>query len=154
MKPTESCVLSAARREAKSDSRSSATVKTVIQPAKSPRPVGPYSHAVRVGPMLFCSGQIPLDARTDKLVGEDIRSQTDRVLRNIQAILDQEKLGFDHIVKTTVYLTNLADFAGMNEVYSQYFSRNYPARSTVQVAALPRGAKVEIEAIAWYPNPA
>jgi 2-iminobutanoate/2-iminopropanoate deaminase len=154
MKPTESCVLGFAKREGKSEAKGGATGKTAIQPAKSPRPVGPYSHAVRVGPMLFCSGQIPLDPRTDKLVGEDIRTQTDRVLKNIQAILDQEKLGFDHIVKTTVFLTNLADFAGMNEVYSQYFSRNYPARSTVQVVALPRGAKVEIEAVAWYPNPA
>lgn len=156
MKNTGSCILGLTKSEAdksKAQAKGVPATKTIIQPAKSPRPVGPYSHAVRVGQLLFCSGQIPLDPRTDKLIGDDIRGQTDRVLRNIQAILDQEKLGLDHIVKTTVFLTDMADFTGMNEVYSQYFSRNYPARSTVQVAALPRGAKVEIEAIAWYPNP-
>ncbi len=127
-------------------------IKTVIQPAKAPPPVGPYSHAVRAGNLLFCSGQIPLDPRTGKLVpGNDIRTQTERVIKNLQVILDQEKLTFGHIVKTTVYLTSLDDFAGMNEVYSNYFNGDHPARTTVQVAGLPRGAKIELDAIACYP---
>jgi 2-iminobutanoate/2-iminopropanoate deaminase len=153
MKPTQSCVLAFARNDAtksKAEGKGVAPGKTVIQPAKSPRPVGPYSHAVRVGNLLFCSGQIPLDARTGKLVGDNIRAQTDRVLQNIRAILDQEKLNYDHVVKATVFLTNMEDFQGMNEIYGQYFSRNHPARSTVQVVALPCGAKVEIEVVAAY----
>ena len=153
MKPTESCVLGFARPDAaksKAEAKNVALTKTIIQPAKSPPPVGPYSHAVRVGNLLFCSGQLPLDARTGKLVGDDVRAQTDRVMQNLYAILEQEKLNYDHVVKTTVYLTNMEDLPGMNEVYGQYFSRNYPARSTVQVAGLPCGAKVEIEAIASY----
>ncbi len=129
--------------------------KNVIQPVKVPPPIGPYSHAIRFGNLLFCSGQIPIDPRTGKLVGgDDVRAQTDRVVKNLQAILDQEKLTLAHVVKTTVFLTNLDDFAALNEVYAHYFAKDPPARSTVQVAALPRGAKVEIEAIACYPPPA
>jgi 2-iminobutanoate/2-iminopropanoate deaminase len=153
MKPTESCVLGFARPDtakSKTTLKGVTSNKTVVQPAKSPSPVGPYSHAVKVGDLLFCSGQLPLDARTGKLVGDDIRAQTDRVMQNLYAILEQEKLTYDHVVKTTVFLTNLVDFPGMNEVYGQYFSRNYPARSTVQVAGLPCGASVEIEAVASY----
>ena len=153
MKTTESCVLGFARPDAakaKAEAKTVALTKTIIQPAKSPRPVGPYSHAVRVGNLLFCSGQLPLDARTGKLIGDNIRSQTDRVLQNLNAILTHEKLTYDHVVKTTVYLTNLEDLPGMNEIYGQYFSRNHPARSTVQVSGLPCGAKVEIEAVAAY----
>ncbi len=153
MKPTESCVLGLARPDAakaKAAAQGVAPTKTIIQPAKSPSPVGPYSHAVRVGSLLFCSGQLSLDARTGKLIGDNIRAQTDRVLQNVHAILAQEKLTYDHVVKTTVYLTNMEDLPGMNEVYGQYFSRNYPARSTVQVAGLPCEAKVEIEAVASY----
>jgi 2-iminobutanoate/2-iminopropanoate deaminase len=126
-------------------------IKGIIKPAKAAPPVGPYSHAVRVADLLFCSGQIPIDpANPDAPIAGDIKTQTKRVLDNLKAILDDQKLTFANVVKTTVYLTNLADFAAMNEVYAKYFSANFPARSTVQVAALPRGAGVEIEAIAHY----
>lgn len=124
--------------------------KNIIQPTRSPAAVGPYNHAVRVGDLLFSAGQIPLDPATGNLVPGDIRAQTERVLENVKAILDDQQLTFSHVVKCTVFLTNLADFAGMNEVYARYFPADFPARSTVQVAALPRGASVEIEVIAHY----
>lgn len=124
--------------------------KRVIKPRSSPAPVGPYNHAVRAGDFLFCSGQIPLDPGTSQLVGGDIRAQTQRVLENIEAILADQGLAFAHVVKSTVFMTNLNDFAAMNEVYSKYFTNDFPARSTVQVAALPRGAHVEIEVVAYY----
>ncbi len=156
MKKTELCRLPSAGPGAPREhtvAKVPSPAKVIVQPAKSPLPIGPYSHAVRFGNLLFCSGQIPLDARTGKIAGgDDIRAQTDRVLRNLQAILDQEKLAFAHVLKTMVYLTNLEDFAAFNEVYGHYFAKDPPARSTVQVAALPRGAKVEIEAIACYPT--
>jgi 2-iminobutanoate/2-iminopropanoate deaminase len=124
-------------------------MKTVIKPKHSPAPVGPYNHAVRVGDLLFCSGQIPLDPQGN-LVAGDIRAQTERVLENVKAILSDQGLTFAHVVKSTVFLTNLGDFAAMNEVYARYFTSDFPARSTVQVAALPRGASVEIEVVAHY----
>ncbi|HOY60524.1 MAG TPA: RidA family protein [Verrucomicrobiota bacterium] len=123
---------------------------SIIQPAGAPAPVGPYSHAVRVGPLLFCSGQIPLDPATGALVPGDVKAQTDRVIENIRIILAGENLTLTNVVKTTVFLLDMADFAAMNEVYGRHFSGDCPARSTVQVAALPRGARVEIEAIAAY----
>lgn len=126
------------------------TPKTIIQPARAAAPVGPYSHAVRVGDFLFCSGQIPLDPATGQLVAGGIQAQTDRVMQNIQAILADQSLDFAHVVKTTVFMTNLGEFPAMNEVYARYFSGDFPARSTVQVAALPRGAAVEIEVVAHY----
>jgi 2-iminobutanoate/2-iminopropanoate deaminase len=124
--------------------------KTIIRPAKAAPAVGPYNLAVRTGDLLFCAGQIPLDPVTGQLVAGDIKAQTERVLENVRLILEDQGLGFGHVVKTTVFLTNLADFAAMNEVYARYFTADPPARSTVQVAALPRGAAVEIEAIAHY----
>jgi 2-iminobutanoate/2-iminopropanoate deaminase len=124
--------------------------KIVIKPAKSAPAVGPYNHAVRVGDLLFCAGQIPLDPVTGNLVSGDIRAQTERVLENVKAILDDQRLTFTNVVKSTVFLTNLADFTAMNEVYAKYFTADFPARSTIQVAALPRGANVEIEVIAHY----
>ncbi|MSR42936.1 MAG: RidA family protein [Pedosphaera sp.] len=124
--------------------------KTIIKPPKAAPAVGPYNHAVRVEGLLFCAGQIPLDPATGNLVGGDIKAQTERVLENVKTILDDQNLTFAHVVKSTVFLTNLADFAGMNEVYSRYFTSDFPARSTVQVVALPRGASVEIEVIAHY----
>ena len=124
--------------------------KTIITPVGGAAPVGPYSHAVRVGDLLFCSGQIPLDPATGQLVAGDIRAQTTRVLENIRVILADQKLSFEQVVKTTVFLTNLGDFAAMNEVYGRFFTAAFPARSTVQVAALPRGATVEIEVVAHY----
>jgi 2-iminobutanoate/2-iminopropanoate deaminase len=124
--------------------------KQVIRPAGAPAPVGPYSHAVRIGELLFCSGQIPLDPATGQLAGPDIRTQTARVLENVKAVLVAEKLDLVAVVKATVFLTDLADFGAMNEVYGRYFTAEFPARSTVQVAALPRGARIEIEVVAHY----
>src|ERR1043166_389226 len=106
--------------------------KTIIKPAKSPAAVGPYNHAVRIGDLLFCAGQIPIDPVTGNLVSGDINAQTDRVLQNVKAILDDQNLTFANVVKSTVFMTNLADFAGMNEVYAKYFTANFPARSTIQ----------------------
>jgi 2-iminobutanoate/2-iminopropanoate deaminase len=124
--------------------------KKIIRPAKSAPAVGPYNHAVRVGELLFCAGQIPIDPATGNLVAGDIKAQTERVLQNVQAILDDQGLGFSNVVKSTVFLTNLADFGGMNEVYAKFFTADFPARSTIQVAALPKGATVEIEVIAHF----
>jgi len=124
--------------------------KIIIKPAKSAPAVGPYNHAVRIENLLFCAGQIPIDPATGNLVPGDIKAQADRVLQNVKAILDDQNLTFANVVKSTVFLTNLADFAGMNEVYAKYFTADFPARSTVQVAALPKGASVEIEVIAHF----
>jgi 2-iminobutanoate/2-iminopropanoate deaminase len=124
--------------------------KTVIKPAKAAPAVGPYNHAVRIGDLLFCAGQIPLDPANGNLVAGDIKAQTERVLENVKLILEDQGLTFTHVVKSTVFLTNLADFGGMNEVYAKYFTADFPARSTIQVAALPRGASVEIEVIAHF----
>ena len=123
--------------------------KTIIKPAGAPPAVGPYNHGVRVGDLLFCAGQIPVDPASGALA-EGIQAQTDRVLRNIGVILLDQGLTFAQVVKATVFLTNMSDFAAMNEVYARYFTTDFPARSTVQVAALPRGAQVEIEVIAHY----
>jgi 2-iminobutanoate/2-iminopropanoate deaminase len=124
--------------------------KKIIKPAKSAPAVGPYNHAVRIGELLFCAGQIPIDPATGNLVAGDIKVQTDRVLQNVKAILEDQDLSFSNVVKSTVFITNLADFAGMNEVYAKYFTTDFPARSTIQVAALPKGANVEIEVIAHF----
>jgi 2-iminobutanoate/2-iminopropanoate deaminase len=124
--------------------------KTIIKPAKSPAAVGPYNHAVRLGDLLFCSGQIPIDPKDGMLVTGDIQKQTERVLENIKIILDDQGLTFANVVKSTVFLTNLADFVAMNDVYGKYFTHSHPARSTVQVAGLPKGAGVEIEVIAHF----
>src|SRR5678815_3361301 len=121
----------------------------IVQPSESPRPVGPYSHAVRVGDLLFCSGQIPL-TKEGKIIEGGIREQTRQVLQNLSVILHDQSLSFENVVKTTVFLTNLQEFAEMNTVYAEFFHTNFPARSTIQVAALPRDARVEIEAIACY----
>jgi 2-iminobutanoate/2-iminopropanoate deaminase len=124
--------------------------KTIIKPAKSPAAVGPYNHAVRVGDLLFCAGQIPIDPKDGNLIQGDIKKQTGRVLENVKVILDDQKLTFTNVVKSTVFLTNLGDFAGMNEIYAKYFTENFPARSTIQIAALPKGANVEIEVVAHF----
>lgn len=132
------------------DHASFMATKQIIKPANSPAAVGPYNHAARIGDLLFCAGQIPIDPKDGNLISGNIKAQTDRVLKNVKAILDDQKLAFANVVKSTVFLTNLADFAGMNEVYSTYFTENFPARSTIQVAALPKGANVEIEVIAHF----
>jgi 2-iminobutanoate/2-iminopropanoate deaminase len=124
--------------------------KTIVKPSLAAQPGGPYNHAVRVGDLLFCAGQIPLVAESGHLIAGDIRAQTQRVLENLNIILEDQGLSLKNVVKTTVFLTNLADFADMNEVYARFFTRDYPARTTVQVAALPRGAAIEIEAIAHF----
>ena len=124
--------------------------KKIIKPAKSPTAVGPYNHAVRIGDLLFCAGQIPIDPASGNLISGDIKAQAERVLENVKAILDDQKLTFANVVKSTVFMTNLADFAGMNEVYSKFFTADFPARSTIQVAALPKGASVEIEVVAHF----
>lgn len=124
--------------------------KKIIKPAKSAPAVGPYNHAVRIGDLLFCAGQIPIDPATGNLIAGDIKAQTDRVLQNVKAILDDQKLTFANVVKSTVFMTNLAEFSAMNEVYARYFTTDFPARSTIQVAALPKGANVEIEVIAHF----
>ena len=126
------------------------TTKTIIKPKHSPPALGPYNHAVRVGDLLFCAGQIPIDPKDGNLVTGDIKVQTDRVLQNVKAILDDQGLTFASVVKSTVFMTNLGDFAGMNEIYAKYFTENFPARSTVQVAALPKAATVEIEVVAHF----
>ena len=124
----------------------------IIEPANSPKPVGPYSHAVRVGDLLFCSGQIPL-TKEGKLVEGGIKEQTRQVLENVRAILQDQSLACENVIKSTLFITDLGDFADMNSVYAEFFQKNFPARSTIQVAALPRGARVEIEVIACYPTP-
>ena len=124
--------------------------KSIIKPAAAAPAVGPYSQGVRVGDLLFCAGQIPVDPATGQLIAGDIRAQTERVLQNVNLLLQDQGLTPAHVVKTTVFMTNLAEFAAMNEVYAGHFRKDPPARSTVQVAALPRGANVEIEVIAHY----
>jgi 2-iminobutanoate/2-iminopropanoate deaminase len=123
-------------------------MKKIISTDEAPGAIGPYSQAVRRGSLLFCSGQIPLDPKSGEIVSEDIATQTRRVLDNIAAVLRADGLTFDNVVKTTIFLTDLRDFQTVNEVYSSYFKEQPPARSTVQVSALPRGANVEIEVIA------
>jgi len=124
--------------------------KTIIKPAKSPAAVGPYNHAVRIGDLLFCAGQIPIDPASGNLIAGDIKAQTESVLQNVKTILEDQKLTFTHVVKSTVFMTNLAEFGAMNEVYAKSFTSDFPARSTVQVAALPKGARVEIEVVAHF----
>jgi 2-iminobutanoate/2-iminopropanoate deaminase len=125
--------------------------REIVSSPAAPRAIGPYSQAVRVagpGSVLFCSGQIPLDPATGELVQGDAAAQTEQVMRNVGAVLAAAGLGFEHVVKATVFLVDLADFAAVNEVYGRRFPAAPPARSTVQLAALPRGARVEIEVVA------
>jgi 2-iminobutanoate/2-iminopropanoate deaminase len=122
-----------------------------IQTATAPQAIGPYSQAIRISggnDLIFASGQIPLDPSTMQLVEADIRLQTDRVLMNLQAVLEAAGSSLARVVKTTVYLADINDFAAMNEVYGRYFDATRPARSTVEVARLPRDARVEIDVIA------
>jgi 2-iminobutanoate/2-iminopropanoate deaminase len=116
----------------------------------APAPIGPYSQAIRSGGELYCSGQVPLDPATGELVGGDITVQTERVLQNLGAVLRAAGTDYAAVVKTTIFLTDMSDFAAVNDVYAKYFGASRPARSTVAVAALPRGARIEIEAIASY----
>jgi 2-iminobutanoate/2-iminopropanoate deaminase len=123
-------------------------MKKIISTSDAPAAIGPYSQAVRAGSTIYCAGQIPLDPKTGQIVAGDISAQTKRVLENIAAVLRAEGLSIDSVVKTTIFLTDLGDFPVVNEIYGSYFKSQPPARSTVQVAALPKGANIEIEVIA------
>ena len=123
-------------------------MKKIIATPDAPAAVGPYSQAVRAGSTIYCAGQIPLDPKSGRIVSGGVDLQTRRVLDNVTAVLKAEGLTFDDIVKTTIFLTDLGDFQTVNEIYGSYFKREPPARSTVQVAGLPKGARVEIEVIA------
>lgn len=116
----------------------------------APNAVGPYSHAVLAGDLVYCSGQVPLDPATSELVTGDIAAQTNRIFDNLAAVLVAAGSGLARVVKTTVFLTDIGDFAAMNEVYAKRFGEHRPARSTIGVAALPRGARIEIECIAAH----
>ncbi len=123
-------------------------MKEIISTENAPGAIGPYSQAIKAGGMVFCSGQIPIDVETGEFVSEDVAEQTRQVLRNLSAVLESAGTSLENVVKTTVFLADMEDFAAMNEVYAQFFDTNKPARATVQAARLPRDAKVEIECIA------
>lgn len=120
----------------------------ILHTEKAPAAIGPYSQAVKCGNLLFCSGQIPLDPASGEIVSGGITSQAERVMLNIEAMLDAAGVGFDDVIKTTIYLVDMADFAAVNEVYGNRFPGHKPARSTVAVKSLPRGSLLEIEVIA------
>jgi 2-iminobutanoate/2-iminopropanoate deaminase len=123
-------------------------MKEIIQTDRAPKPIGPYSQAVRANQFLFLSGQVALEPKSGEMIGGDIRQQTARTLENIKGVLEGAGTNLVNVVKTTVFLKDMNDFAAMNEVYGRYFSAAPPARSTVQVARLPKDALVEIEVIA------
>jgi len=123
-------------------------MKDVVLSDKGPKPIGPYSQAIKAGGFLFASGQVALDPHSNEFLTGDVRQQTERVLENIKGILEAGGVNLHHVVKTTVFLKDMNDFAAMNEVYGKYFSVAPPARSTVQVARLPKDALVEIEVVA------
>jgi 2-iminobutanoate/2-iminopropanoate deaminase len=124
--------------------------KKHVATKQAPTPIGPYSQGVIAGGLLFVSGQIPIDPATDKLIQGDIAAQTEQVLKNILAVLKEAKMGPENVVKASVFLADLADFPQMNEVYGKYLGKEPPARSTIQAAALPKGARIEIDVIAAF----
>lgn len=124
-------------------------VKEIMLTDKAPQAIGPYSQGVRAGGFVFFSGQIPLDPLTGQIMGTDSVDQTEQVMKNIEAVLSAAGLGFEDVVKTTIFLVDLADFAAVNEVYGRRFPEKPPARSTVEVKGLPRGSRVEIEVVAF-----
>ncbi|MCO5197939.1 MAG: RidA family protein [Anaerolineae bacterium] len=126
--------------------------KQIIATTNAPAAVGPYSQAVRVGNLLYTAGQIAIDPTIGKMIDGDVATQAERVLKNLSAILDAAGSGLDHVIKTTVFLTTMDDYATVNAVYGRYFTINPPARSAVAVTALPLGALVEIEAVALMPD--
>ena len=126
-------------------------MKTIISSDAAPQAIGPYSQAVRMGNFVFLSGQIPIVPATGRVVDGGIEEQTEQVFKNLKAVLAAAGLTFENVVKTTVFLRNLADFGPMNDVYARHFSVHPPARSTVEVARLPRDVEVEIDAIAMLP---
>lgn len=126
-------------------------MKKILFTDKAPAAVGPYSQAVEAGGFVFCSGQIAIDPATNQVLQVDVAKQTERVLENISAVLKNAGLEFKHIVKTTIFLTDMKDFGTVNEIYGRYFPEQPPARSTVAVAGLPKGVNVEIEVLAKRP---
>jgi 2-iminobutanoate/2-iminopropanoate deaminase len=126
------------------------SAKQAVSSPDAPKAIGPYSQAVRAGQLLFLSGQVPIDPGTGQIVDGDIAAQTRRVFENLQAVLAAGGRSFADVVRTTVFLADMNDFAAVNEVYGQYFKEPYPARATVQVARLPKDARVEIDLIASY----
>lgn len=124
-------------------------MKKVIRTTNAPEPIGPYSQAIQMGNMLFCSGQIPLDPKTNQILTGDISAQTELVMKNIEGVLKEAGCEFNHVVKTTIFLTSMKDFPLVNEVYGKYFKELPPARSTVEVSGLPKGVNVEIEVLAF-----
>lgn len=124
--------------------------KKIVTTGAAPAPIGPYSQGVIAGGLLFVSGQIPLDPQTGELVAGGIEAQTERVLENLMAVLKEAKLGAENVVKTTLFLADMADFPKVNEVYGRYFPKEPPARSTFQVAGLPKNARIEIELVAAF----
>jgi 2-iminobutanoate/2-iminopropanoate deaminase len=123
-------------------------MKKVIHTDNAPKAVGPYSQAVAMGDFLFCSGQISIDPKTNEVFTGDIKTQTEMVMKNVEAVLAANNMNFTNVVKTTIFLTNMADFATVNEIYAKAFTAAPPARSTVAVAALPKGVNVEVEVLA------
>lgn len=123
-------------------------MKNVISASNAPAAIGPYSHAIAVDDFLFTSGQIALNPETGKIVGDTIEAQTEQVLKNLEAVLAANNMTFSNVIKTTVFLTDLADFATVNSIYATRFPSDSPARSCVQVAGLPGGSKIEIELVA------
>jgi len=124
-------------------------MKKVVLTQDAPAPIGPYSQAISAGPFLFCSGQIALDPKTSLVVGQDVKNQTEQVMKNIEAVLTAGGMKFEHVVKTTIFLTSMADFPIVNEIYGRFFPSNPPARSTVEVRGLPKGVQVEVEVLAY-----
>jgi 2-iminobutanoate/2-iminopropanoate deaminase len=125
-------------------------VKETISTENAPGAIGPYSQAVKAGNFVFCSGQIPINPQTGEFVSEDVAEQTRQVLKNLSAVLEAAETNLNNVVKTTVFLADMNDFAAMNEIYAEFFSENKPARATVQAARLPRDARVEIECVAVF----
>ncbi|MGI8950230.1 MAG: RidA family protein [Chitinophagaceae bacterium] len=122
--------------------------KQILFVEKGPKPIGPYSHAVKAGDFLFISGQVPINPQTNELVKDNIKAETHQCMKNLQAILDEAKLTFEHVVKTTIFLSDMNLFSEMNEAYGSYFNGDYPARETIAVKTLPRNVNVEISMIA------
>jgi 2-iminobutanoate/2-iminopropanoate deaminase len=127
------------------------TMKTIIRSASAPAPIGPYSQAVKTGNLIFCSGMIALDPVTGQMIQDSIAAETKQVMLNIAALLQEAGAGFENIVKTTIFLISMDDFAAVNEVYGSFFNDHFPARETVAVAGLPKNARVEISVTVAMP---
>lgn len=123
-------------------------MKKIILTDKAPAPIGPYSQAIEAGGLIFCSGQVSIDPSNNQVITTDIKAQTEQVMKNVEAVLKAAGVGFKNVVKTTIFITDMKDFATVNEIYGRFFPSEPPARSTVAVAGLPKGVNVEIEVTA------